>query len=52
MPTRQRPDTSNPSPTRQAGLNTYSYAKDGRLVGIVYTGAVNPTPNVGFTWDP
>jgi YD repeat-containing protein len=31
---------------------TYSYAKDDRLTAIAYTGAVNPTPNVGFTWDP
>ena len=33
-------------------VKTYSYAKDDRLLGIAYTGAVNPTPNVGFTWDP
>ena len=33
-------------------MKTYSYAKDDRLLGIAYTGAVNPTPNVGFTWDP
>jgi hypothetical protein len=22
------------------------------LTGITYTGTVNPTPNVSFTWDP
>jgi RHS repeat-associated protein len=33
-------------------VKTYAYAKDDRLTGIAYTGAVNPTPNVGFTWDP
>ena len=33
-------------------VKTYSYAKDDRLLGIAYTGAVNPKPNVGFTWDP
>ena len=33
-------------------VKTYSYARDDRLLGIAYTGAVNPTPNVGFTWDP
>jgi YD repeat-containing protein len=33
-------------------VRTYSYAKDDRLTAIAYTGAVNPTPNVGFTWDP
>ena len=30
----------------------YAYAKDDRLTGITYTGAVNPTPNVSFTYDP
>ncbi len=33
-------------------VKTYSYAKDDRLMAIAYTGAVNATPNVGFTWDP
>lgn len=33
-------------------VKTNSYAKDDRLLGIAYTGAVNPTPNVGFTLDP
>jgi RHS repeat-associated protein len=33
-------------------VKTYAYAKDDRLTGITYTGAVNPTPNVSFTWDP
>jgi RHS repeat-associated protein len=33
-------------------VKTYAYAKDDRLTGITYTGAINPTPNVGFTWDP
>lgn len=33
-------------------VKTYSYARDDRLLGIAYTGAVNPTPDVGFTWDP
>ncbi|MBS0524379.1 MAG: peptidase C39, partial [Proteobacteria bacterium] len=33
-------------------VKTYAYAKDDRLSGITYTGAVNPTPNVSFTWDP
>ena len=33
-------------------VKTYSYAKDDRLTAIAYTGAVNATPNVGFTWDP
>ena len=33
-------------------VKTYSYAKDDRLLGVAYTGAVNPTPNVGFAWDP
>ena len=32
-------------------VKTYSYAKDDRLTAVAYTGAVNPTPNVGFTWD-
>jgi YD repeat-containing protein len=33
-------------------VKTYSYAKDDRLTAIAYTSTVNPTPNVGFTWDP
>jgi RHS repeat-associated protein len=30
----------------------YSYAKDDRLLGVTYLNAVNPTPNVSFTYDP
>jgi YD repeat-containing protein len=30
----------------------YNYAEDDRLAAIAYTGAVNPTPNVGFAYDP
>ena len=30
----------------------YSYAKDDRLAAIVYANAANPTPNVGFAYDP
>jgi RHS repeat-associated protein len=33
-------------------VKTYSYAHDNRVTGITYTGAVNPTPNVAFVWDP
>ncbi len=33
-------------------VKTYAYAKDDRPTGIAYTNAANPTPNVGFTWDP
>jgi RHS repeat-associated protein len=33
-------------------VKTYSYAKDDLPTGITYTGAVNPTPNVSFTYDP
>jgi YD repeat-containing protein len=33
-------------------VKTYGYAKDDRLTAITYTGAVNPTPNVSFTYDP
>jgi RHS repeat-associated protein len=29
-----------------------TYAGDDRLVGITYLSAVNPTPNVGFSYDP
>jgi hypothetical protein len=35
-----------------AQVKTYAYAKGDRLTGITYTGAVNPTPNVSFTYDP
>ena len=30
----------------------YSYAEDNRLTGITYSGAINPTPNVSFAYDP
>jgi RHS repeat-associated protein len=30
---------------------TFSYGLDDRITGITYTGAVNTTPNVTFTWD-
>jgi RHS repeat-associated protein len=33
-------------------VKTYGYAKDDLLTGITYTNAVNPTPNVSFTYDP
>src|ERR1700751_5796417 len=33
-------------------VKTYAYASDDRLTGVTYTGAVNPTPNVSFTYDP
>jgi RHS repeat-associated protein len=33
-------------------VKTYGYAKDDRLSGFTYTGAVNATPNVSFTYDP
>jgi YD repeat-containing protein len=33
-------------------VKTYGYARDDQLTAIIYTGAVNPTPNVSFTWDP
>jgi hypothetical protein len=32
-------------------VKTYGYAKDDRLTGIACTGAVNPTPNISFTYD-
>jgi YD repeat-containing protein len=32
-------------------IRQFSYAKDDRLSGIVYLNAVNPTPNVTFTYD-
>lgn len=30
----------------------YGYAEDNRLTAVTYTGAINPTPNVGFVYDP
>ncbi|MBS0522228.1 MAG: hypothetical protein JSS04_01230, partial [Proteobacteria bacterium] len=33
-------------------VKTYAYANDDRVTGVTYTGAVNPTPNVSFTYDP
>jgi RHS repeat-associated protein len=30
----------------------YQYALDDRLAGVSYQNAVNPTPNVAFTYDP
>jgi len=30
----------------------YAYAADNRVLGISYANAVNPTPSVGFTYDP
>ncbi len=30
----------------------YSYALDDQLAGITYDSTLNPTPNVGFTYDP
>lgn len=30
----------------------YGYTKDSRISSISYTGAVNPTPNVSFSYDP
>jgi len=33
-------------------VKTYVYAKDDRPLSISYSNAANPTPNVGFTWDP
>lgn len=33
-------------------VKTYSYFNDDRVSGLAYTGTVNPTPNVGFTYDP
>src|SRR5207237_2213485 len=29
----------------------YAYARDDGVTGINYLNAVNPTPNVGFSWD-
>lgn len=36
----------------RSNVTSWTYDVQGRLTGIAYTGAVNPTPNVGFTWDP
>jgi RHS repeat-associated protein len=33
-------------------VKQFSYAKDGGLTGITHLNAVNPTPNVTFTYDP
>ena len=33
-------------------VKTFSYAKDNLPLGITYTAAVNPTPNVSFAYDP
>lgn len=33
-------------------VKTYAYDEANELTGIKYTGAVNPTPNVSFSWDP
>lgn len=33
-------------------VKTYAYAEDDRLSGVTYAGAVNPPPNVSFTYDP
>jgi len=33
-------------------VKTYSYTPDNRVSAIAYTGAVNPTPNVSFAYDP
>jgi RHS repeat-associated protein len=30
----------------------FTYAKDNSITAITYVGAVNPTPNVAFTYDP
>jgi RHS repeat-associated protein len=30
----------------------YSYTEDNRIAGLSYLGAVNPTPNVSFVYDP
>jgi hypothetical protein len=41
---------STRSPIGQS--KNYQYALDDRLAGIGYQKALNPTPNVGFTYDP
>jgi RHS repeat-associated protein len=33
-------------------VRQYTYGKDDRPIGIGYGNAVNPTPAVGFSWDP
>lgn len=33
-------------------IKQFTYAKDDRLSGITYLNALNPTPNVGFSYDP
>ena len=33
-------------------VKAYGYSVDDRAVSITYTGAVNPTPNVSFSYDP
>ena len=33
-------------------VKTFSYGEDDRVTGVAYTGAVNPTPNVSFAYDP
>ncbi len=33
-------------------VKIYTYAKDDRPLGIAYSNAANPTPNVSFTYDP
>lgn len=32
-------------------VKQFSYAKDDRLLGVTYTGAVNSTPNISFAYD-
>jgi RHS repeat-associated protein len=45
--------TSRPKSVTDAlgQIRQFSYAKDNRLTGITYLNAINPTPNVGFTYD-
>ncbi len=33
-------------------VKQFAYTQDDRVSGVTYTGAVNPTPNVGFVYDP
>ncbi|BBU64376.1 hypothetical protein MSC49_43110 (plasmid) [Methylosinus sp. C49] len=33
-------------------IKQYAYANDNRLTGVAYSNAVNPTPNVAFSYDP
>ncbi len=35
-----------------AQVKQYSYTQDNQLAGIVYSHAVNPTPNVSWAYDP